>query len=197
MAGDCLVYTFAEISVLKARDPDLYRPMPAGTELTTCNIKPAAACARRSDYQFVLKLNDGVASSTEVTGTVGPFLNPFSQGDVQLSSISIYKNCDVGAPDLGSVYDAVTVRPSATIQPATTTAAAVSGVQATVGADAEDNIATFTFSPATVLSTHGGEIVITAPDWYTATSPPLQAYRSTVQNMCSSDFLTISTQTAA
>ena len=83
------------------------------------------------------------------------------------------------------------------MQPITTTTATVTGVKTTVGAEDEDNIATFTFSPVAVLSSHGGEIVITAPDWYIATAPPLQAYRSTVQNMCSSDFLRCLLDTAA
>jgi len=186
-AGDCFVYTFQTIQPYQAVDASMYKPVK--NALTTCSLSPSATCERVSDYQFRIRLT---AAGSPVTGTVGPFINPFSTYQLRINDISLYRGCVASTPDETSI-----TTPYATIQKAEMTSATVTGVETTVGADDEDNIATFTFSPATVLSSHGGEIVITAPDWYSATSPALQAYGSTVQNMCSSDFLTISAQTTA
>ena len=165
----------------------MYKPVKDA--LSTCNLSPSATCERVSDYQFKITLT---AAGSPVTGEVGPFINPFSTYRLRINDISLYRGCVASTPDETSI-----TTPYANIQRAVTTSATISGVKTTVGADDEDNIATFTFSPATVLSSYGGKIVITAPDWYSSTSPALQAYGSTVQNMCSSDFLTISSQTSA
>ena len=78
----------------------MYKPVK--NALTTCSITPAATCVRLSDYQFRITLTADAgadAATNPVSGTVGPFINPFSAHRFTIKDISLYRGCSASSPD--------------------------------------------------------------------------------------------------
>jgi hypothetical protein len=189
-AGDCFVFTFAAIEHYKEKaeelgldDPfALYAPVPGDgeTDLAECSLAPAATCTRLGPGVFRIRLTgDGIATATldgttHVTGTVGPFQNPFSEVDLVLDTVDLMRGDDC---DENVISHAKVGVPKARIERAAVTVAggtfAVSNEpdpietwqegKASVGALAQ---ATFSFSPGPVLSEWGGVVSLEAPAWY-------------------------------
>jgi len=155
--GDCFEIKFNFIATYEAHLAGHY--IPVKNAITECALNVAATCEKIDGYMVKVTLQ---GSTDNLNGKIGKIQNPYSQVDLPLKQINYYQSCVEGAPtdsmdtedspvsfEIGSI-------PSVKFETSTKI----------VGYSGTDNVATFTFTPATSISPVGGEVHIEAKAWY-------------------------------
>lgn len=191
VAGDCFQMEFDNIDSYDAKKPGHYKVIPDST-IAVCSLAPAATCEKLSDSIIKFTLTEEGAM---ISGELGKIMNPYSRVDLKLREIRYYDGCTsdtqaASTTGIASTQNGVQL----ILNPGDIPTVDFSTAVKVTGDHSFDNIATFTFTPNSQLSTLGGYIDITAPGWYTSTRRTAYAYEETNFECLSDRFVSILSQ---
>jgi hypothetical protein len=192
VTGDCFQFEFSDVSEYEDKKPGHYWPIV--DEATVCEFNVDATCARIDKFQYKVTLNAG---TTTLTGTIGKIKNPYSvlPNGLKLIEIRYYAGCTSETPSdstTNEMQDGYTLGIEVGIIPVTDVDFTVT--RQIVGDAERTNVATFTFTPKTKLSSLGGSVRISAPNWYDSEKKPEVAFGEKNFECASRSFQTISKQ---
>ena len=191
-SGDCFQFEFQNVKEYDEKKPGHYWPIVE--EPTVCQFNVGATCTKMTNFIYKVQLN---GDTPDLTGTIGKIKNPYSfiPSGLKLIEIRYYAGCSSETPTDSTSTEftgGFTLELTPAIIPAADVTFTVS--REIVGDADRTNIATFTFTPKTKLSSLGGFVRIITPKWYDSEKNPELPYEEKNFECASTSFATIGRQ---